>query len=382
MKLKIFSAALIVCLAITASCVAADNVYDSIPTFSPYYAGKLKSAVLNDALEELNYIRGLIGVPNNVTLNETYTTKAQHGAVLLDAIDTLTHTPGKPSDMNEAFYALGYDSTTHGNLSVGKTYYSDGKVEGNMSLNQSLRGCMDDSDSYNISKVGHRRWLMNPRMKQTGFGLSTRRGYAVTYVMEEAPENYEQYQNWLKWPISDEFITWPTCKNAQPLTYFNSETAWCVVLNSEIFDKSTTNSLKVTLTRLSDYKSWNFSSTYSDGVFYDNQEGYAYDECIIFRPNNISSYNDGEQWRVNISGLTRKNGGTKNISYTVKFTSSSTGYENTSTYNNNNTQVLQQNESKENSSSGCDEGFGFGFGIFILLIIFGIPRVKNRVGNK
>ena len=378
MKLKIFSAALLICLIITASSVVADDVYDSVPTFSPYYAGKIKSSVLNEALEELNYIRGLIGVPNNVTLNDDYTNKAQHGAVLLDAIDTLTHTPNKPSDMSESFYELGYAGTSNGNAFLAGGWIQNGVKIPDISLSKSTKSYMDDSDASNIARLGHRRWLMNPRMKQTGFGMSTRRGYEVTYVIEEYPENYDEFQTWLKWPISDEFITWPTCKNPHPLAYFASETAWCVVLNNEIFDTTSASSVNVTLTRLSDNKTWNFSSSYSDGDFYVAENNVAYDECIIFRPNNISSYNNGEQWRVNVSGLTRKNGGSGNLSYTVNFTSSSTGYEDNSNYNNynnnNNSQNYTQVRKKDDDSFGCNTGLNLGF---FALIIFGIPRVKK-----
>ena len=384
MKLKNFIAVLFACL-IAAFPVAADDVYDSAPAFSPYYEGKLKSEVLNEALKELNYIRGLVGVSNNVTLNSDYTNKAQHGAVLLDAVDTMTHTPGKPLDMSESFYQLGYAGTSNGNIATRYTLMN-GVKSGNLSLSQSTKMYMDDSDSSNISRVGHRRWLMNPRMKYVGFGLSTRRGYAVTYVNENfsdfhnvdeknmTQEQYADYQNWLKWPISDEFITWPTHKNSHPLTYFDSETAWSVTLNSEIFEKSNSNSVRVKLTRLSDNKSWNFSSSNSDGVFYDNQESYAYDECIIFRPNNILSYNNGEKWRVDVSGLTRKDGTSGNISYNVNFSSESTGYEDDS-YSNQ--QVIYNTEGNKGDSGG---GGGCNAGLEIeifALIILGIPLVKN-----
>ena len=368
MKLRTFVAVLLFSFFCVSS-AAADDTYNSAPTFSPYYAGSVKAEVLNNALQELNYIRWLIGVPNNVTLNSDYTKKAQHGAVLLDAIDTLTHTPAKPSDMSQSFYELGYDATTHGNLAVGKII-TGGQTYGNMTISKSLKSYMDDSDNSNISRIGHRRWLMNPRLKQTGFGISTRRGYSATYVIEE--------NNNRSWPISDEFITWPTNKREHPLTYFYTDTAWCVVLNSDIFDKSTKSSVKVTLTRLSDGKSWNFSSSNSDGDFYDNQESYAYDECIIFRPNNISGYNSGEEWRVNVSGLTRKDGGAGTFYYTVKFTNASTGYDSDIPESSSGSVTYY---TKKNNSGGCNAGLE----VFSLLIILGIPRVKKisfeRVGK-
>ncbi len=315
--------------------VSASEFYDREPTFSPYYAGVLKSSVLNEALRELNYIRGLIGVPNNVTLNADYNNKAQHGAVLLDAINTLSHTPGRPSDMSQSFYQLAYDAASHGNLSYAWKSIN-GRGMGDMTLIKSLRQCMDDSDSGNISRVGHRRWLMNPRMKSVGFGLSTRRGYAVTYVIEEfgksgtlSQQEYQQYLRWKSWPIADEFIAWPSSKNPHPLSYFGKDTAWCVVLNGDVFDQC--RNVRVKLTRQSDGRTWNFGGSSSSGFFTVAPNNVAYDECIIFRPNNMT-YNNGDAFTVEVTGLTRRNGRTGSISYSVKFTGTSSGAKQTSSF--------------------------------------------------
>lgn len=323
MRLKNFPAVLLLLLISISSARASD--YYTEPSFSPYSAGTLKYEVLNEALQELNYIRNIAGLPSNVTLNDEYTRRAQHGAVLLDAIDTLTHHPGRPSDMTEAFYSLGYDGAEHGNISVGKRYVN-GTVFGNMSLIQSIQNCMDDSDAHNISSLGHRRWLMNPRLKRVGFGLSTRRGYAVTYLIEEfgksgtlSQREYQEYLRWKRWPINDEFITWPSSKNHHPLRYFDSETAWSVTLNDDVFDRCNDASVSVKLTRARDGRVWNFSATRSDGYFRISHESYAYDECIIFRPVN-AEYRNGELWLVEVSGLSRKKGGTGRISYRVNFT--------------------------------------------------------------
>ena len=335
MKLKRFCAvALLLLLYVVAGAAFALDIYDSEPTFSPYYAGSVKSTVLYDALDELNYIRWLIGVPNNVTLDSEMTRKAQHGAVLLDAIDTLTHTPGRPADMSTSFYELGYDATSHGNIAVSQMYNSYEKW-GNMSLSYSTKLYMDDSDETNISALGHRRWLMNPRMKRTGFGISTRGGYAVTYVNEPfdnpsqvlSPEEYARYLEWLKWPIADEYITWPTAKHNHPLTYFAADTAWSVTLNRNVFATASTASVIVSLTRQRDGRTWVFSTSGNGGYFNVAAADVAYDQCIIFRPYGVDRYNDGEIWSVNISGLPRLDGTTGNISYSVEFTDALTGYE-------------------------------------------------------
>ena len=349
MRLKIFPAFLLVIL-IASTPVHASGIYDTEPSFSPYRAGTVRSDVLYDALEELNYIRRLIGVPSNVTLDYEMTRKAQHGAVLLDAINTLSHTPGKPSDMAESFYELGYDATTHGNIA-----WSSGGI----TINYSNKMYMNDSDSSNISAVGHRRWLMNPRMKRTGFGISERRGFAVTYVIDEDEMSSS-------WPISDEYITWPVNKHSHPLTYFDAGTAWSVTLNDEIFETASTASTSVRLTRTSDGRTWNFGGSSSDGYFTINSQGYAIDQCIIFRPDNVSGYSNGETWNVYISGLKRKDGTYGSISYSVTFTGESTGYEE---------EMPSTTRNDDSSSGGCNSSAGL-LGALLALFVAGRKRSK------
>ena len=326
MRLKKFAAVLFLFILLSSSSYASDSVYITAPTFAPYSAGTVRREVLNEALNELNYIRSLIGVPS-VVLNDDYNNRAQHGAVLLDALNGLSHTPAKPRDMSEAFYKVAYDAASHGNLSMGQKFIN-GVMSGNMSPVQSVIQCMDDSDSSNISRVGHRRWLMNPRMKKVGFGISTRRGYAVTYVIEEFPgsssrvlsqQDYQQYLNWKKWPISREYITWPA--SSTPVEYFNKSTAWSVTPNSDVFSQF--NSVSVRLTRKRDGKTWNFGRSGNNGYFSIADNSVAYDQCIIFRPDNID-YQAGDSFTVEVSGLTRKNGGSGNISYSVTFTAGRT----------------------------------------------------------
>lgn len=338
---------------------SASDIYDSPPSFSPYYAGSVKKSVLNDALSELNYIRHLIGVPDSVVLDDEYTNKAQHGAVLLDAIDRMTHTPSKPLDMSDSFYELGYDATTHGNVA-----YSTGEI----TLKLSTKLFMYDSDSSNVSALGHRRWLMNPRMKRVGFGISTRRGYEVTYVIDEDEGNSS-------WPISDSFITWPANKFPHHLEYMEADTAWSVTLNQEIFNEPSYDSVSVRLTRTNDGTVWELNRNSDDGFFNVNTQGYAYDPCIIFRPKSITGYNDGETWRVEISGLTLKDGGTGNISYTVTFTGEATGYEE-------NTPHSGDGNSNNTSGGGGCNTMPLAVCVVVAFFTSGIPRSKNMCAGK
>ena len=49
-------------------------------------------------------------------------------------------------------------------------------------------------------------------------------------------------------------------------------------------------------------------------------DNVAYDECIIFCPDDIARYSPGEMWRVEVDGLKCKNGRPGKFSYIVSFT--------------------------------------------------------------
>ena len=293
------------------------DVYSAQPQFSPYYAGMVRQDVLNDALRELNYIRQIAGVPSNVVLSPELNDLAQHGAVLLDALDILTHTPGRPRDMDKNFYEKGYQATSHGNIHVGKYYYN-GNMSGNSSIAKTLLDYATD-DGSNASTLGHRRWLLNPRLKKTGFGISTRRGYSVMYVIDEY-KNYDAYIKNMAWPIRDDFISWPAKNNNHPVKYFPDSAPWSVILSNTIYEKCDDNKIQVKLTLLNTGRTWNFSyNGRSDGYFNISHDSYAWDECIIFEPEDFGGYKAGQRWQVEISGLRKKNGTRPKIFFTTNF---------------------------------------------------------------
>lgn len=409
-----------------------EEIYESRPAFSPYYAGVVKRAALERTLEALNYIRRLAGVSDNVMLDDEYIDKAQHAAVLLDAVGKLTHEPDKPSDMDDEFYRLGAAGASGSNILWGSNNAAG-------LLYWSTESYMNDSDSGNIDRVGHRRWILNPRMRWTGFGVSLRGGFSATYVFpddvkevkyfiehvlgrphEEGVyhlnvEETRQYDEWCRKAMSDDFIAWPVRKYPHPLSLFGKSIAWSVILNGEVFSSLSgegSRDVSVRLARVKDGKQWNFSKTESDGYFNIDTAHYGGGECIIFRPSDIDSYNDGEKWHAEISGLVRKIGNISDdvISFDVTFTDELTGYE--SDYykemwqeRHNPPQDTEQEQqpvpqpdtdetqgeypytprneepyhgdNDEGSSGGCTAAAGL-FTVFELLVI---PYVKKRTGR-
>lgn len=252
-----------------------ETTYAEEPSVTaPYRAGALSDETLESALGLLNQIRYIAGVSYDVELSDEYNKAAQAASVVNAANGSLSHYPAQPSGMDEDLYKLGYGGAACSNLGIDPT------------VNMSLMGYMSDSDRSNIGKVGHRRWLLQPHMKSTGFGMAGR--YTATYVQDA---NGSSENIWR--------VAWPA--QNMPVDYFNTvdSDAWSVLIDGLVEESE----IQVTLTRKSDGTVWNFSSDKADGYFkVDNSyDGNPCPGCVIFRPNNIEAYNDGDTFEVEIT---------------------------------------------------------------------------------
>ena len=136
------------------------NTYDEEPsTEAPYNPGKLSDRSTEAGFNALNQARYIAGIPADVEYDADYTARAQAGALLNAVNNKLDHYPDQPADMSDELYDLGYSGTSSSNL-----------ARGPVALANSVILWMSDSDSSNISAVGHRRWILEPSLKKAGFG--------------------------------------------------------------------------------------------------------------------------------------------------------------------------------------------------------------------
>lgn len=261
--------------------------YSKKPTVaaSSYQPGTLKKSSLTEGLNALNTMRYVAGIPSNVKLNSAYSKQCQAAALLNAANNTLSHYPVKPAGIKESLYQLGEQGAKSSNIAYASwdTNLAFGVV------NQ----WMEDSDDSNIDRVGHRRWILNPSMKKTGFGYVSH--YSAMYAFDGAFGSTKYYG-----------VAWPA--QNMPLDYFSDRTAWSISMGKYVDPAK----VKVTLIRKSDKKKWIFSKKNANGRFYVNNDNYGQTGCIIFRPDNIS-YQSGDVFQVKITGLE------KTVSYEVRF---------------------------------------------------------------
>lgn len=260
-------------------------------TSAPYSVGLLQPGYVNDALNRANFARWLVGLPDDLTLDPTYMDLTQHAAVLLSATGQFTHHPAKPADMSQEFFDLGYKGTSSSNLAWAAR-----------DLSHSVQMYLDDHDSTNIAHVGHRRWVLSPSMSKTGFGEHGSKSAMYAFDSSRVDE--------VVW----DHIAWPSA-GAFPLEFFSDDhrlatfgyieygRPWSIQLNGMLYDIDPAG-VVVSLTRVSDGKSWTFNADdrpYEGkkwGAEYLNVDGMT----IIFRPDTTMVYKSGEAFDVRVGG--------------------------------------------------------------------------------
>ncbi|MFC4302124.1 CAP domain-containing protein [Cohnella boryungensis] len=284
--------------------------YASAPSARhPYAPGSLKAEYIQDGLNAVNYYRFISGLPYDLTATAKMNKQAQYGSVLLAAEDDFSHTPAKPANMSKSFYTAGYASTTTANIYA---YY--GKEE--HILSRAVDAYMEDSDIYNLSVVGHRRWILNPRLQQIGFGQASndkRWTYSVLQVFDQSRAKPIAY-NYVAYPAQGDF----------PINRFGPNDAWSVSLNMDKFKAPVKSAVTVTLVRVKDKKTWKLSAKHgkvaeTGNYFNVETNGYGSGTAIIFRPGGIAEYKEDDRYQVTIQGLRLKSGAAQKLAYTVHF---------------------------------------------------------------
>ena len=264
-------------------------------TASPYAPGTLSQETLNGAVTMLNQIRFIAGLQDNVALDDSYNQMTQAASLVNYVNNVLTHTPQKPVDMDDALFKMG--ETGAGSSNIAWASWATQTFKDSL-----INGWMADYDASNIDRLGHRRWCLNPSMGKTGFGAvaGSNGTYSAMYSFDTSNSG-----------ASETGVAWPA--QNMPIEYFDNVYPWSVSMGSEV----NKDSITVTLTKVSDGRTWTFSSGSADGYFNVDNDNYGQTGCIIFRPDG-ASYSAGDSFRVTIDGL-----GTP-VSYTVNFFDEST----------------------------------------------------------
>lgn len=245
-----------------------------------------------EAVRLLMCYRFLCDVPyEGMALDAGYNTAAQAGAELCARLGRLDHTPANPG-LPEAQYRLGYRGTSHSNLSAGS------------SMAGSVTSFMDDSDPGNIERVGHRRWLLNPRMLKTGLGAEG--SFGAMWSMDTSRTNLPDY----------DFVAYPA-RGYMPRAYFSPRYAWSVSLNPAKYATPEKASVTVAVYPV-DATFARAEKPLALGFFNVAGAGFGEGPAIIFRPEGLS-FAPRSRYRVVIAGVKKRADAAADLEYLVEF---------------------------------------------------------------
>lgn len=265
-------------------------------TKSPYAIGDISNEDRLQALNSVNFCRYLAGLPADVTLNDSFNETTQAASLVNASNGVLSHFPSQPSDMSDELYKLGSSGARSSNIASGYSNIAASVINGYVA----------DTDSSNIDRVGHRRWVLNPSMKQTGFGFVEK--YTAMYSFDKSRSD----------SFTGDYVAWPP-KNMPNEIYTQSSYgyAFSVSLNSS-YEYPNLENITVDLSSKLLGKSWHLDKTSTDmktNYLTVNNDGYGMNRCIIF---NVGQFPENDTVSVKISGL-KKNGVSTSISYDVNF---------------------------------------------------------------
>ncbi len=290
------------------------RLYETAPVISGagYHPSVLTEEAYGNAGDLINYYRGVAGL-GDVNLSDAANLEASYGAMLLAMVNTLTHTPPKPNNgISEEDYKRGYDATSSSNLSFSYGYGLS------QVLDVAISGQICDEDPGNIRVLGHRRWLLDPRLLSMGVGSANNGSSYFTdvKVFGNAVDTGS---------VSDyDLISWPASGNNLS-DRFPKDTPWSITLNPLKYQSPSRAGTKVTIKNVLTGNEWKFDSSTgtsasgSSAYFNVDNNGYAVSNCIIFRPpyDRISEYSG--IYLVTVTGIRDRSGNDASFSYPVIF---------------------------------------------------------------
>lgn len=282
--------------------------YAEMPDTHAYSAGALTDEAVQSALALTNLMRSVAGL-NEVSIDPLYTLRAQNAALVLAANDVLSHTPDQPKGMGDDLYRSGYIGASSGNIAKLNWMHSDILLDG-------VRYFVRDDGDLNLTALSHRRWLLNPAMKSTGFGLANAESgnsFIVMYAIDD--QNTDAAWDYVAWPSGGAF----------PVEWMQTDLAWSVSLNDALYDLSASDPI-ITLTEETTGLSYHFEpkSESGDGYCCISYDAYGSGSCLIFRPNfpdDFSAYEQNRIWNVSIANLFGTDGQMIEIQYRCEMVS-------------------------------------------------------------
>lgn len=261
----------------------------------PYDHGMIHPKAAEDGLNMTKMARFIAGVHTNIRLNDEFSERIQAGSLLLYLNQEINHYPAKPANLSQQLYDLGYLGTSKSNL---------WKISDSLSIPYTVQGYLIDPGYNNSLAVGHRRWVLSPRLGEIGFGYVG--GYTGMHVVggQIAAHSYGE-------------ILWPTA-TVMPLEFFRDEMVWSISLDPEKYAVTDVNEITVEFTLNGEKQT---IQTGGDNHLVLSRESYGHQsQVLIFRPENLPPLFYGDRVQVNVTGIKTADLKPTQFSYETVFT--------------------------------------------------------------
>lgn len=284
---------------------ALSDYYDVVPDVANCQEGQLKNAEKIKVLNHVNFIRSIHGL-KPVTYNYSKDTDVQKAALIIAATEDLDHTP--PSSV-KCWSQAGYNGSETSNLHI-KWFFGN-------SYSESIEAVNSWMIDRNISTLGHRRWIIDPFLKDIAFGRvdgnSTQMpGGKVTgatiYVISNDKQNLS---DWNK-----DFVAYPFENYPSELVYDDMNQKWHLSFTA-IFDKvNYYNNSNVNFGSATIEVKNESNQIVASSIIGTNNEGYAVPNCLLF---DIPSLTKETKYFVTIKNV-KFQSQTKDFTYWFKVT--------------------------------------------------------------
>ncbi|WP_336747571.1 CAP domain-containing protein [Paenibacillus sp. y28] len=277
---------------------------------APYAAGKLADGFLQDGINIVNFAREMAGVPV-ISLDPELNDSAMHAMTIFEAGNQFTHNPIKPVDMSDSFYQKGL-AAAKGNLAPTRE---------NSNRTELLDGLKLMFMDQGVTTLGHRRNLLAPVVNKLGIGYSSLNidgtNPTNTNVKAKLITNFGTTKNN---SYNYDYIAWPS-KGYFPVDWLAPGVNFSVSLNPDKYQPVDWTKVGVAVTNLLDGSTRNLVYGKTDG-FYVNVENRGEGAVIAFFPKDKAEFlkapNAGDEFQIEITGLTKTDGTPATIKYTVK----------------------------------------------------------------
>lgn len=245
------------------------------------------------ALLRLRMYRFLCGLPQaELALDRELNDDALAAADICRRLEKLSHAPDNPG-LPEAEYQRARGAACKCNLSFGR---------GN--LTKAIDLWMDDSDAHNLSRLGHRRWCLNPKMLKLGLGRAD--DFCAMWAFDNNRTPAPEY----------DFISFPP-PGFVPVDFFGSTYAWSITLNPSKYRSPDSKAITVELFPIQQNQVDREHPLAIEHLKIDTQ-GFGVNNCVIFRPNALK-VQSLQSYQLKLQGLQAHDGKPTSVSFAVHF---------------------------------------------------------------